>query len=63
MDVAVSNFFASTMADPTIQTFCCHHNNNTDMAVKIMDEFNTDLYNIVCMLSSTMGISGAIYQV
>ncbi|XP_023289863.1 G-protein coupled receptor 143 isoform X1 [Orussus abietinus] len=52
------------MADPTIQTFCCHHNrNNTDMAVVIMQEFNTDVYNSVCMLSSTMGILGAVYQV
>ncbi|XP_020707665.2 G-protein coupled receptor 143-like isoform X1 [Athalia rosae] len=51
------------MADPTIQTFCCHHNNNTDMAVVIMQEFNTDAYNTVCMLSSTMGILGAVYQV
>lgn len=51
------------MADPTIQTFCCRHNNETDMAVVIMQEFNTDAYNTVCMLSSTMGILGAIYQV
>ncbi|XP_043272094.1 G-protein coupled receptor 143-like [Venturia canescens] len=51
------------MADPTIQTFCCHHNNSTDMAVVIMQEFNTDTYNTVCMLSSAMGILGAIYQI
>ncbi|XP_043498740.1 G-protein coupled receptor 143-like [Polistes fuscatus] len=51
------------MADPTIQTFCCRHTNKTDMAIKIMEEFNTDIYNIVCMLSSTMGILGAVYQV
>lgn len=33
------------------------------MAVVIMQEFNTDAYNTVCMLSSTMGIFGAVYQV
>ncbi|RZB39866.1 G-protein coupled receptor 143 [Asbolus verrucosus] len=33
------------MADPTIQTFCCHHGNGTDMAVTVMQEFNTDAYN------------------
>ena len=33
------------------------------MAVVIMQEFNTDMYNTVCMLSSTMGVLGAIYQV
>ncbi|KAG7203315.1 hypothetical protein KM043_010404 [Ampulex compressa] len=51
------------MADPTIQTFCCHHTNRTDKAIIIMQEFNTDIYNIVCMLSSTVGILGAVYQV
>lgn len=51
------------MADPTIQTFCCHHSNRTDMAIVIMQEFNTDVYNIVCMLSSSIGILGAVYQV
>lgn len=54
---------ADNMADPTIQTFCCRHTNKTDMAIKIMEDFNTDVYNIVCMLSSTMGILGAVYQV
>lgn len=51
------------MADPTIQTFCCHHANGTDMAVTIMEEFNTDAYNGVCLFSSALGILGAIYQV
>jgi len=54
---------AITMADPTLQTFCCHHTNRTDRAITIMQEFNTDAYNTVCMLSSTMGMIGAIYQV
>ncbi|XP_063973834.1 G-protein coupled receptor 143-like isoform X2 [Diachasmimorpha longicaudata] len=51
------------MADPTIQTFCCHHNNKTDMSVIIMQEFNPDVYNTVCILSSAMGILGAVYQI
>lgn len=52
------------MSDPTIQTFCCHHTGNKeDTAVRIMDEFNTDSYNIVCLVSSTIGILGAIYQI
>ncbi|XP_034938021.1 G-protein coupled receptor 143-like [Chelonus insularis] len=51
------------MADPTIQTFCCRHTNNTDMGVIIMQEFNTDVYNTVCMFSSAMGIFGAVYQI
>ena len=52
------------MSDPTIQTFCCHHTGNKeDFAVKIMDEFNTDSYNIVCLISSTVGILGSVYQV
>ena len=51
------------MADPTIQTFCCHHSNRTDMAIVIMQEFNTDIYNAVCIFSSTIGILGAVYQI
>ncbi|XP_012541170.1 G-protein coupled receptor 143 isoform X2 [Monomorium pharaonis] len=51
------------MADPTLQTFCCHHTNRTDRAIALMQEFNTDAYNTVCMLSATMGMIGAIYQI
>lgn len=52
------------MSDPTIQTFCCHHTGNTDdMAVKIMNELNTDSYNSVCLFSSAIGMFGAMYQV
>lgn len=51
------------MSDPTIQTFCCHHGNGTDVALTIMQEFDTDAYNIVCLFSSALGILGAIYQV
>ncbi|XP_038215818.1 G-protein coupled receptor 143-like [Zerene cesonia] len=52
------------MSDPTIQTFCCHHNDNkTGVAIKIMDEFNTESYNTVCLVSSTIGILGAMYQI
>ncbi|XP_026329937.1 G-protein coupled receptor 143-like [Hyposmocoma kahamanoa] len=52
------------MSDPTIQTFCCRHTGNKeDMAVRIMGEFNTDSYNIVCLVSSTVGILGSLYQI
>lgn len=52
------------MSDPTIQTFCCHHTENKeDLAIKIMSEFNTESYNSVCLVSSTIGILGSIYQV
>lgn len=52
------------MSDPTIQTFCCHHTGNKeDFAVRIMQEFNTDSYNATCLVSSTVGILGSIYQV
>ncbi|XP_072378572.1 G-protein coupled receptor 143-like [Diabrotica undecimpunctata] len=51
------------MADPTIQTFCCHHGNGTDMAIAIMEEFDTNAYNGVCIMSSTLGILGALYQI
>lgn len=54
----------SKMSDPTIQTFCCHHTGSKeDLAIRIMDEFNTESYNIVCLVSSTIGILGSIYQV
>ncbi|XP_063531063.1 G-protein coupled receptor 143-like [Cydia strobilella] len=52
------------MSDPTIQTFCCHRSgNNEDMALRIMNEFNTDSYNTVCLVSSTIGILGALFQI
>lgn len=51
------------MADPTIQTFCCQHGNGTDMSLAILEQFNTNAYNFVCIFSSTVGILGAIYQV
>lgn len=51
------------MADPTLQTFCCHHANKSDIALVIMQEFNKNAYNIVCMVSSMIGMIGAIYQV
>lgn len=51
------------MADPTIQTFCCRNVNDTNVAITIMQEFNTDAYNAVCIFSSILGILGAIYQV
>ncbi|XP_047115821.1 G-protein coupled receptor 143-like [Schistocerca piceifrons] len=50
------------MADPTIQTLCCHQQNSTDRSVAIMYEFNTNTYNSVCLFSSLIGIFGAIYQ-
>lgn len=51
------------MSDPIIQTFCCRHNNKSDISIVIMKEFNTNMYNNVCMISSIIGILGAIYQV
>lgn len=51
------------MADPTIQTFCCHRPNTTDSPVNFLMEFHSDLYNTVCVASSLLGIAGAIYQV
>ncbi|XP_058453188.1 G-protein coupled receptor 143-like [Malaya genurostris] len=51
------------MADPTIQTFCCHNRIRSPPAVKLMSEFNTDGYIVVCIISSVFGIAGAIYQI
>lgn len=33
------------------------------MGQQIVDAFNTDAYNIVCICSSSIGVLGAIYQV
>lgn len=51
------------MADPTIQTFCCHKTNRTEGGESVLLEFNSDEYNIVCSISSCIGMLGAIYQV
>lgn len=62
-EVRYTSFCCDNMADPTLQTFCCHHTNKSDMALVIMQEFNRDAYNIVCIVSSVIGMLGAIYQV
>lgn len=51
------------MSDPTIQTFCCHHGNATNVALTVMRTFDTDTYNIVCLCSSALGVLGAVYQI
>lgn len=52
------------MADPVIQTFCCVKvAKKSSSAYFAMMEFNSTPYNIVCLLSSIIGILGASYQV
>lgn len=51
------------MADPSIQIFCCRRPLDYHPAYKLMNEFNSDRFNMVCLLSSLIGISGATYQV
>lgn len=51
------------MADPSIQTFCCHKPRMGNPSVSLMSEFNSTTYNIVCLVSSVLGCLGAIYQV
>uniref|UniRef100_A0A023F147 Putative g-protein coupled receptor n=1 Tax=Triatoma infestans TaxID=30076 RepID=A0A023F147_TRIIF len=50
------------MADPSIQTFCCHKPRMGNPSVSLMSEFNSTTYNIVCLVSSILGCLGAIYQ-
>ncbi|KAG5685067.1 hypothetical protein PVAND_014268 [Polypedilum vanderplanki] len=51
------------MADPTIQSFCCHHKNNSHSAYRLMNEFNKDSYLIISLISSVVGIIGSFYQI
>ncbi|PSN32913.1 hypothetical protein C0J52_20824 [Blattella germanica] len=51
------------MADPTIQTFCCHPPNRSSSNVNVLIEFHSDTYNTICLVSSIFGIIGAIYQI
>uniref|UniRef100_A0A8D8SLS7 G-protein coupled receptor 143 n=1 Tax=Cacopsylla melanoneura TaxID=428564 RepID=A0A8D8SLS7_9HEMI len=50
------------MADPSIQAFCCHDPDSKISSVKLMSEFNSPRYNTVCLISSVIGICGAVYQ-
>ncbi|KAL1132346.1 hypothetical protein AAG570_010302 [Ranatra chinensis] len=50
------------MSDPSIQTFCCHKPGIETLSLSIMSEFNSTSYNVVCLISSVIGIVGAIYQ-
>lgn len=51
------------MADPTIQTLCCHLPNVTEKSIAVLFEFNSNSYNTVCLFSSLIGMCGAIYQI
>lgn len=51
------------MADPSMQTFCCHRSNHTDIALSLRENFNAELYNLICVFSSSLGILGGIYQI
>ncbi|CRK88718.1 CLUMA_CG002563, isoform A [Clunio marinus] len=51
------------MADPTIQSFCCHHRNHSDFAFRLMNEFHREPYLIISMISSSIGMLGSIYQI
>ena len=51
------------MADPTLQTFCCIRSNETRLGADAILKFRTGPYNIVCIVSSMLGILGAVYQV
>ncbi|XP_070506335.1 G-protein coupled receptor 143-like [Chironomus tepperi] len=50
------------MADPTIQTFCCHRTADNS-GYYLMNEFNKQSFIIISMISSIIGISGSIYQI
>ncbi|CAO1420130.1 unnamed protein product [Diamesa serratosioi] len=41
----------------------CHHRNNSNNAMHLMNAFNKDSYIYVCLISSTIGILGSIYQI
>lgn len=51
------------MADPSIQTFCCHRVSDTSVSEDFLSEFNSESYNTVCLASSVIGMFGAIYQI
>lgn len=51
------------MADPTIQIFCCHRPTVPGAPNNILMEFHSDVYNCVCVMSSLLGIVGAVQQV
>lgn len=50
------------MASATIETFCCMESNITPKVLTRL-QFNSMPYNVVCIMSSLMGMAGAIYQV
>ncbi|KAK9504025.1 hypothetical protein O3M35_010468 [Rhynocoris fuscipes] len=50
------------MADPSIQTFCCHKPHFGNPSVLLMSEFDSTPYNSVCLVSSLLGCFGAVYQ-
>lgn len=51
------------MADPTFQMLCCRNANFSKNFSNTIDEFDTDIYNKCCIISSLIGILGSMYQV
>jgi len=49
------------MADPIIQSYCCHQRGNaSNFAIKFMPEFHKDVYLKTCLISSFFGMIGAV---
>lgn len=51
------------MADPTVETFCCLRSPEVSESMNLLLDFNSDSYNTVCLVSSSIGMVGAIYQI
>lgn len=51
------------MADPSIQTFCCHRVRDSSDSADFLSEFNSEPYNTLCLASSVIGMFGAVYQI
>lgn len=50
------------MASPTIETFCCMAS-RVEPSILTGLQFHSGPYNIVCVISSLLGMLGAVYQV
>ena len=50
------------MASPTIESLCCL-TDNSPFALDLLIDFHTIAYNVVSIVASILGITGAIFQV
>lgn len=63
MEIRLPDVVLQGMADPLMQAICCQRPDNYSEFYGLFLQIDSVPYNVVCLLSSAIGIFGAIYQI